>query len=237
MQVAHCTFQGLGIARFLKLFAGFFKALDAVLGQFGQTGLHQRIEICFAAIEVVEAARGFTGQFNMAGLVFTHGHMLGFVNQDVRGLQQGVAQETIGGQVLVLEFLHLVFVGWHTFKPTQGGAHAEQREQLGVLGNAALQKNGALVGVETRRQPVNDHFINVLLDDVAAFVVGGQGMPVGDEVKARHLGLQAHPIFKGAVVVTQMKRAGGAHARKYAIAHEVTGRKKAAKGCNSHWMD
>ena len=51
----------------------------------------------------------------MAGLVFAYRHPAGFVNQNVCGLQQGVAQETKGTEVFVLELFLLVFVGGHTF--------------------------------------------------------------------------------------------------------------------------
>ena len=39
-------------------------------------------------------------------------------------------------------------------------------------------------------------------------------MPVGDEEEALVLILQLHPVAQSAVVVAQMQRAGGAHARK-----------------------
>ena len=149
----------------------------------------------------------------MAGLVFAHWNIVGFVDQDIRRLQQRVAQEAVGAEVFVFEFFLLVFVGGHAFQPTNRGAHGQQGEQLGVLGQAALQKNGALRGVQPSGEPVDDHFIDVLLDDAGVLVVGGQGVPVSDEVKALHLRLQAHPVFQGAVVVPQMQSAGGAHAR------------------------
>ena len=150
---------------------------------------------------MVEPACGFARQFDVAGLVFADRHVFGLVDQDVGRLQQRVAQEAVGGQVFVLEFFLLVFVGGHAFQPAQGGAHGQQGEQLGMLRQAALQEDGALLGVQAGGQPVNDHFVHVLLDHLAAFVMGGQGMPVGHKVVARHFGLQAHPVFQGAVVM------------------------------------
>ena len=77
--------------------------------------MHQGVEIGLAAIQMVETPGRFTGEFHMAGLVFAHRHPAGFVNQDISGLQQRVAQETVGAEVFVLEFFLLVFVGGHTF--------------------------------------------------------------------------------------------------------------------------
>ena len=83
----------------------------------------------------------------MAGLVFAYRHPAGFVNQNVCGLQKWVAQETIGAEVFVLELFLLVFVGGNALQPTNGCAHGQQGKELGVLRNAALQKQGALLGV------------------------------------------------------------------------------------------
>ena len=82
-----------------------------------------------------------------------------------------------------------------------------------MLGQTALQKQGALVGVEARGQPVDDHFEHIFFDHFAVFVVRGQRMPVGYKKVAIVGRLQAHPVFQGAVVVAQMQSAGGTHAR------------------------
>ena len=166
-----------------------------------------------SAIQVVKAAGSFPRQLHMAGLVFTHWHILGAVNQNVGRLQQRVAQKSIGGQIFVLELHLLVFVSGYPLKPAQRRAHSQQGKQLGMLGHAALQKQGALVGVQACSQPVDHHFIDVLFHNFAVGVMGGQCVPVGDEEKALHFGLQTHPIFQRAVVVAQVQRAGRAHAR------------------------
>ena len=87
---------------------------------------------------MVEATGGFTRQFHVAGLVFSHGDMARFVNQDIGSLQQRVAQKTVGGQVFVFEIFLLVFVGGYTLEPANGRAHGQQSEQLGMLRNTAL---------------------------------------------------------------------------------------------------
>ena len=62
---------------------------------------------------MVEAARYFTGQFNVRSLVFAHGHIGRFVDEDVGRLQQRVAQKAIGCQIAIFQLFHLVFVGGH----------------------------------------------------------------------------------------------------------------------------
>ena len=75
-----------------------------------------------------------------------------------------------------------------------------------------------VVGVDAGGEPVDHHVVDVLLDDAALFVVRRQRVPVGDEVEALELGLQAHPVLQRAVVVAEMQRAGRAHAREDALA-------------------
>ena len=67
--------------------------------------------------------------------------------------------------------------------------------------DAALQKHGALVGVEAYGKPIDHHLIHILFNNFAAFIVRGQGVPICDEVVALHLRLQTHPVFQSAVVV------------------------------------
>ena len=136
--VGQGTFHGLGVARFLVLFARLFKPLDAVARQLGQAGGDALLCMALASVQMVEAPRRLAGELHVAGLVFAHGHVIGLVDQDVGRLQQWVAQKTVGAQVFVFELFLLVFVGGHALQPTDGGAHGQQGEQLGVLGQAAL---------------------------------------------------------------------------------------------------
>jgi hypothetical protein len=180
-----------------------------------------RFEVRRAAVEVVEAARHLARQLHVRGLVLAHRHEGGLVDQDVGRLQQRVAQEAVGRQVAVAELFDLVLVGGHALQPAQRRAHGQQREQLGMLGQSALQEDGAAVRIQPGCQPVGHHLIDVLAHDLAAFVVRGQRMPVGDEVEAVVVVLQPHPVLESAVVVAQVHGAGGAHAGENAGLHRV----------------
>src|SRR5207247_9259006 len=49
------------------------------------------------------------------------------------------------------------------------------------------------------------------------FIVRGERVPVGDEVEARILALQLHPVLECAVEMSQVHRDGGAHAGDHAF--------------------
>ena len=94
-----------------------------------------------------------------------------------------------------------------------------------------------LLGVEAGGEPVDHHVVDVLLDDLALFVVRGQRVPVGDEVEAVVVVLQPHPVLQRAVVVAEVQRAGGAHAGEDAGSHGVgaVGRKARIVSGRPHW--
>ena len=76
----------------------------------------------------------------------------------------------------------------------------------------------ALLGVEAGGEPVGHHLVDRALDHLALFVVGRQRVPVGGEVEALVLVLQADPVLERAVLVAEVHRAGRAHAREDAPA-------------------
>ena len=53
------------------------------------------------AVEVVEAAHDLAGQLDVRRLVLAHRHRVGLVDDDVGGLQQRVAEEAVGREVLL----------------------------------------------------------------------------------------------------------------------------------------
>ncbi len=91
------------------------------------------LEIRFAPIQMVEAPRDVAGEFDMWQLVGTNRHQAGTIDQDVRRLQQWIAEEAVGIQILVLQILLQLLVGRHPLKPAQWADHRQQQVQLGVL--------------------------------------------------------------------------------------------------------
>ena len=191
---------------------GHLAAVQAgALGRGGEHGLRLGEEV--AAIKVVEAAGDLAGQLHVGQLVFTHGHAVGTVHEDVRGHEHGVAEEACVAQVLVGDLLLLFLVGGVAFQPGDGGDHGEQQAQLGVFLDRALAEDDALFGIQPGGHPVLDHLFHVGGDVGGVGIIAGQGVPVGHE-EIGFLGvLEFHPVLEDAEVVTQMERPGGTHAR------------------------
>ena len=148
----------------------------------------------------------------MGYLVGADGNEVGLVEEDVGGLEKGVAEEAVGGEIFFAELLLLILVGGNAFEPAEGGEHAEEEEELGVGGDVRLLEDDAAAGVEAGGEEVEGDLDVVGLDVAGVGVVGGEGMEVGDEEEAVVILLQANPVVEGSHVVAEMEAAGGAHA-------------------------
>ena len=164
------------------------------------------------AVNVIEAPRDLTRDFDMRHLILAHWHAVGAVYQDVRALQQRITEKAIGGEVFLGELFLLILIGRHAFQPTQWRDHRQQQMQLGVLRHTRLDKQRRLRRIHARRQPVDHHVPHMLLDGGRIVVMGGQRMPVGNEVETLVFMLQTHPILEHAMIVAEMQCASRAHA-------------------------
>ena len=70
-----------------------------------------------------------------------------------------------------------------------------------MLGQTALQKERALLGIDASSEPIDHHFIHRSLNHFGVFIMRGQRMPIGHKIEALHLALQAYPIFQSAMVM------------------------------------
>ena len=104
---------------------------------------------------MIEASRGLARELDMRNLVLAHRHVGCAIDQDVRALQQRVAEEAVGREVLALELLLLVLVARHTLEPAQRSDHREQQMQLGVLGHVGLYEQGCDARIQPGGQPVD----------------------------------------------------------------------------------
>ena len=189
-------------------------ALDA---DFLDRQLGLLLEAGFTAVNMVEAPRYFAREFNVRHLILTHRDAVGAVYQDIGALQEGVAKEAVGRQVLFSELLLLVLVGRHPLEPAQRRDHGQQKVQLRVLRHARLDEQGRLRRVNAGGKPVHQHVPNVVFNNFWGIVVSGQRVPVRDEKQALVFMLQPDPIFEYAMVVAKMQASGGAHTRQHTI--------------------
>ena len=107
---------------------------------------HERL-----AVPVVEPLGQRPAQLEVLPLVLADRHLVGLVEQDVRGLQDRVGEQADRG--LVLAFLRrLVLELGHPAGLAEPGHAAEDPGQLGVLGHVALHEQRAPVRVEPGRR-------------------------------------------------------------------------------------
>ena len=81
-----------------------------------------------------------------------------------------------------------------------------------------LDEHGTALGIESGRQPVEQHFQGIFLHERCVGVVGRQGVPVRHKKEAFILVLHAHPVIQCADKVAQVQLASGAHAAEHAFA-------------------
>src|SRR5581483_5568232 len=102
-------------------------------------------------------------------------------DENVGGLQYGIAKEAVGAKVLFLDVFALLLVGGDALQPAQRGDHGEQQVEFGVLRHVRLDEHNAAIRGEACGQPVEHHFQRVLLDAAGIGIVGGERVPISDE--------------------------------------------------------
>ena len=175
-------------------------------------GFRLVLESGLASIDVIETTSHLAHELDMRNLVFTDRNEFRAIDEHIGGLQQRIAEKTVGRQVLVLELFDLVLVSRHALQPSQRRAHRQQREQFGMLWQPALDEDRGFFGVQASGDPVDHHVVDRLLDHLAVFIVRGQCVPVGDEEEAVMVVLQLDPVLERAMVVAEVECAGRAHA-------------------------
>src|SRR5580704_6369504 len=208
--------QRLLVAGLLELAAQLFVGGAVATPQALHRALGLGLEVRLLAIDVVEAPRGLARELHVRHLVLPHWHEGGAVDEDVGALQQRVAKESVGREVLLLQLLLLVLVARHALEPAERGDHREQEVQFCVLGHVRLDEESGDPGVQPRGQPVDEHVAHVLLQARGVLVAGGEHVPVGDEEITLVLVLQLDPVAQRPVVVAEVQPPGGTHAREHA---------------------
>ena len=162
----------------------------------------------------VEPPRDLAGHLHVRDLILAHGDQPGLVDQDVRALEQGVAEEAVGREVALAQPLLLFLEARHALQPAERGHHGEQHVQLRVLGHPRLDEQLRVAGIDARREPVDDHVPDVRVDGAGVFVVGGQRVPVRHEEETFVLVLEPRPVAQHPVVMPEVQPPGRAHSRQ-----------------------
>jgi hypothetical protein len=163
-----------------------------------------------AADGQVHAPRHLACQLQVGRLVLSDGDPFAAVGEDVGGLQQRVAEQAVT-RVAGL----LLAEARHALQPGQRRVQGQQREQLGVLGHAALDEERGAGRVDAGGQPVEHHLVDRFFAGHAG-TGARHGVPVGNEEQAVVRGLQLQPAAQHAVEMAQVQRAGRSHAADHA---------------------
>jgi hypothetical protein len=153
---------------------------------------------------MIEAARSLTSELHMRHLILPYRDILRPIDQDIRRLQQRIAEKSVGREVPVRQLLLLVLVRRHALEPAQGRHHRQQQMQFRVLRHQRLNEQRGLIRIYARGQPVDDHIPGILLHLAGCLVVRRQRVPVGDEIQAGVLRLQPDPVLQHSVIVPEV---------------------------------
>jgi hypothetical protein len=141
---------------------------------------------------MVEANRDVAGDFDVLSLIIADGDFLCVIEQDVRGLEGRIGEESSGDEVgfllrgLVLELRHSA-----EFAKTHGALH--DPAELGVLWNVRLHEDGGNLGIEPdRKQHCRE--IEGVGPERAGGLRHGEGMQIDDAVEHVTRMLARYPI-------------------------------------------
>ena len=150
----------------------------------------------------------------MLALVLSHRHKVRLVEQNVRRHQHRVREESGGDVVGVL--LGLLLELGHAAQLAELGIAAQNPAQLRVLGNVALNKQDALLRVQSAGE-----ILGQLLQRPAAQVRGilayGDRVQVHDAVHAVIFVLHGHPVFDRAHIGAQGQVTAGLDAAEHSL--------------------
>src|SRR5271166_3839314 len=166
----------------------------------------------FFRIKLIEAPCHLASQLDVRDLVFSDRNEIGLVHEYVGGLQQRVAQESVGSEILVLYVFALLFITRNAFQPSQRCNHTEEQMQFSMLRHMRLNKQRAALGIEARRKVVDHDFERTLLNIAGVGVIRGERVPISEEKEAIVFVLQLDPIAQGPDIIAEMQFASRAHA-------------------------
>jgi len=185
--------------------------------------LLQFLKIQIQTIEDIEAADEFAGELDVGDLVFAYRDQEAFaglaVHDDVGGLESGIAEETVGVEIFVGDVVEGFSVGGDAFEPAEGRDYGEEEVEFGVFWNGGLEEDYGFLRIEAGGEVVDGDLERIFGDGGSVGVVGGEGVPVGDEIETVviGIGLEIDPVLESAEVVADVKATGGAHAREDAF--------------------
>ena len=141
----------------------------------------------------------------MLRLVVSDGDQIGPIQQDVRGHENGVTQQTCRH---TFKTLRLIFELRHALELTDRRDGRQQPLQFGVLGDMGLHEEYHAVRVDAGREEADRH-LSRALGQRRLIVLAGDGMEIHDAIDAVVAALEIDPVLHGAEPVADVQLAGG----------------------------
>ena len=163
---------------------------------------------------MIEPEGGIAGDLDVLALVVADRDLIGVVEQNVGGLQGGVAEEPAADEVL-LAFGGLVLELCHPRQLAETDSALHDPAQLVVLGHMALDEHSCEVGVEAHCEEHGGQLNRSLTDD-PWFVGHGERMQVDDAVERIVAMLTSDPGLQRTEVVPEVDITRRLHARQHA---------------------
>ncbi|MDH6549194.1 hypothetical protein M2162_003291 [Streptomyces sp. SAI-041] len=155
----------------------------------------------------VEARGEVAGQLDVLALVLAHRDLVGLVEQDVRDLEDRVREQADARAVGALAGGLVLELG-HAGRLAEAGEAVHDPGELGVLGDVALDEEGAALRVESRGEELGGGQTGVGRE-LLRVLRNRDRVQVDDHVERVVRLLQGHPLADGAEVVAEVERACG----------------------------
>ena len=154
----------------------------------------------------------------MRQLVLTDWNKIPFHNHDVSRLGDRIAQEAIG-KVVVFPTALLRFTLYSGVATNMGERHqhAEEDGELGTFGKQTLKVEGGLFWLETYREPIEHHLMNVGSYSIRTLEISRESLHVCQQEETIKPRLKLKPTLQHAHIVAQVESARGANARHHTL--------------------
>ena len=149
-------------------------------------------------------------------LVLPHRHLVGAVEEDVAGHQDGIREQTSRDALAAVGSAGFVLVLRHAFEPAERRHAVQEPARLRVSGQVALDEHGTVVGINPGRDVQRRDRPRAMSQGVGV-VRDSYGVEVDDAEVVLLLVLPLDPPLDRAEVVAEVKVAGGLYAAQDAL--------------------
>ena len=100
----------------------------------------------------------------MRQLVFPYRYEVRLVDEDIRGLEDRIAEKSVRAQIAVLHLFPFFLIGWIPFQPGDRNHHGEQEMQDGMFRDTRLHEHRGFCGIDACGKQVDQQLVDELSD-------------------------------------------------------------------------